>query len=153
MTSHTDQPATAQSRLGRLANAYAKAHGHLETDDADTWRDHLAGMRAVLAALDGEWSDTIGEGDGVTMPAMTPEDFQPLWRDVLAAAKEHDECPEWCDHCTQWERPRSCARCKGSGCGPGTALGAYEPCDDCGGDGRDHEAYGLSGAADTTETA
>ena len=52
---------------------------------------------------------------------------------------EHIECPVWCYECERMERWQSCTHCNGSGCGPGTASGAYEECEWCAGDGRDHE--------------
>lgn len=91
-------------------------------------------------------TSALGYGDGVTEPAASPSSLLDPLLETQATAREHDDgCPEWCDDCDQWEKPRSCPECHGSGCGPGTALGAYEACHDCGGDGRDHEPYTLSG--------
>ncbi|NKV08571.1 hypothetical protein GS892_25005 [Rhodococcus hoagii] len=52
---------------------------------------------------------------------------------------EHIECPRWCDECEGFEAWQSCTHCNGSGCGPGTASGAYEECEWCAGDGREHD--------------
>ena len=55
------------------------------------------------------------------------------------ARKHETECPVWCDDHEHFEHALSCKECGGSGCGPGTATGAHEGCDECGGDGRDHD--------------
>ncbi|RFZ15049.1 hypothetical protein VIMS_02479 [Mycobacterium marinum] len=59
-------------------------------------------------------------------------------RHFADTARDHVNCPVWCDDCEHFEQPDSCGRCAGGGCGPGTASGAYDPCRDCDGDGRDH---------------
>ncbi|MFF2026587.1 hypothetical protein [Rhodococcus koreensis] len=58
---------------------------------------------------------------------------------------EHIECPVWCDECERMERWNSCPQCKGTGCGPGTASGAYAECELCAGDGREHVADKAKG--------
>lgn len=101
--------------------------------------DLLANARAEGAQAERvRWSVMLGYGNDVTEPAVTVKDFEPVWEDVKFAAECHVDCPQWCDMCDQWEKPRSCGQCNGSGCGPGTALGAYDPCEYCAGDGRDH---------------
>lgn len=87
----------------------------------------------------------FGDDTPPDCPAAHPLDLiDPLteWRD---AASEHHDCPVWCDDCDQWEAPMSCTQCHGSGCGPGTASGAYSPCDYCAGEGRDHRPYTPTG--------
>ncbi len=93
------------------------------------------------------FSGRLGYGDGVTEPAATLDDLIDPLEEVFAAARDHDECPEWCDEDEQWERPRSCGTCHGSGCLPNAEL-AYLECPDCAGDGRDHAEYRLSGPRD-----
>ncbi|MFF1531514.1 hypothetical protein [Cellulomonas sp. NPDC058312] len=68
---------------------------------------------------------------------------------LTALELEHIECPVWCDECEQMERWNSCSECKGSGCGPETASGAYAECELCAGDGRAHSADkpGVDGAS------
>lgn len=56
-----------------------------------------------------------------------------------AAADEHDQCPAQCPVCGDWATRTPCDHCKGSGCGPGTALGGYEECEWCAGMGWLHE--------------
>ncbi|MFZ2178414.1 MAG: hypothetical protein WAW17_31180, partial [Rhodococcus sp. (in: high G+C Gram-positive bacteria)] len=58
---------------------------------------------------------------------------------LVSIELEHIECPVWCDECERMERWQSCPSCKGSGCGPGTASGAYQECELCAGDGREHD--------------
>lgn len=56
-----------------------------------------------------------------------------------AAEDEHDQCPAQCPVCGDWATRTPCDHCKGSGCGPGTALGGYEECEWCSGMGWLHE--------------
>ena len=59
--------------------------------------------------------------------------------DAEAAEDEHDQCPAQCPVCGDWATRTPCDHCKGSGCGPGTALGGYEECEWCAGMGWLHE--------------
>lgn len=97
--------------------------------------------------LDGlrQWRDRValalGVADEVTgYGVYSAEVDQAVERaeSLVNIENEHDECPMWCDECERWERPMSCTHCKGSGCGPGTALGAYDECEWCAGSGREH---------------
>lgn len=90
-------------------------------------------------------TSALGYGDDTTEPAAHPRDLIDPLTGALHAAHEHDECPLWCDDCDQWEKPRSCQPCHGSGCGPGTATGAYDPCEHCASTGTDHQPYTLTG--------
>lgn len=58
---------------------------------------------------------------------------------LTSLENEHIECPVWCDECERMERWQSCPACNGSGYGPGTASGAYQECELCAGDGREHD--------------
>lgn len=97
-----------------------------------------------------EFTERIGYG-GITEPGATPGELVEVWESIASEARDHVECPQWCDICGWWEKPRSCERCNGSGCSPATALGAYDPCRDCDGDGRAHIEYTLNGHKPTTE--
>jgi hypothetical protein len=118
------------------AVAEARAEGAFHAGGREVTRaDYLA----LTGAL--EYGD-----DGFQSPAAHPRDLIDPLTEAMSAAREHDvACPEWCDECDQWERPRSCEPCHGSGCGPGTASGAYEECEHCAGDGRDHRLYTPTG--------
>lgn len=101
-------------------------------------QDKLDGLR--------QWRDRValalGVADEVTGYGVhSAEVDQAVERaeSLVNIENEHDECPVWCDECERWERPMSCTHCKGSGCGPGTALGAYAECEWCAGDGREHD--------------
>lgn len=105
----------------------------------------LEAVNAELREFRAEYlrmTDALSYGDGVTEPAPSPTDLIDPLQAALSVARDHDDgCPEWCDDCEQWERPRSCEKCRGCGCDPATALGAYSPCKDCDGDGRSHVEF------------
>jgi hypothetical protein len=73
---------------------------------------------------------------------VLPPSLMEIVEELADAADEHERCPVYCEGCNQHERPRSCPSCSGSGCSPETARGAYSPCLDCDGDGRDHMPAG-----------
>lgn len=81
----------------------------------------------------------LGYGDGITEPQADNDTIVAEFHELGGIAIDHAECPVWCDECTDWELPRTCQYCNGSGCGPGTTFGAYEECDFCAGDGRHHQ--------------
>lgn len=98
-----------------------------------------------------QFTARLGFGDGVTEPAATLDDLIDPLEDVLAAARDHDECPVWCEVCNQWEISRSCPECHGAG---GFCVsGAFAECNLCGGTGTDHLEYRLSGPRDRNELA
>lgn len=99
----------AELKATRLCRQVAEALGFVET---------VEGVGEVVTGSDGDLLDNL--------------------RHLVDIAREHDNCPVWCDSCEHFEQSDSCPRCSGSGCGPGTASGAYDPCRDCDGDGRDH---------------
>lgn len=102
-------------------------------DRAVTRQDYLA------------FTSALGFGDDRNEPAATPSEILDPIQAAFLAAGDHQGCPEWCDDCDQWERPRSCERCHGSGCVPGTTTGTYDPCADCDADGSNHLPYTLTG--------
>ena len=59
-------------------------------------------------------------------------------RENLAESAEHLECPITCELCGERLADTDCEHCHGSGCGPGTASGAYEECEWCAGVGKVH---------------
>lgn len=84
----------------------------------------------------------ICQGDD---PLPHPRDLaDPLAAALFDAAAHDESCPAWCEECDQWEKPRSCGNCRGSGCLPNSAL-AYLECGHCAGDGRDHRPYTPTG--------
>ena len=61
-----------------------------------------------------------------------------LWPcDTIRALDESeaDKCPTYCGDCGESLADMPCDHCGGSGCGPGTASGAYEECGWCAGAG------------------
>lgn len=119
------------------------------TDTEDTGLRHgeflVEHARAVTRDDYVAFTSALGFGGEDAGTAPHPVDLLDPLNDALHAAQAHDACPAWCEDCDQWERSRSCVPCRGSGCGPGTASGAYEPCDHCAGDGRTHQPYTPSG--------
>lgn len=123
-------------------------HGLYEVcrEHDEEWPCSLAKrVAAVIDAARDEWrapiTDALEMAEHTTHGVMRARLDEVL--DVITSYRdadhEHQECPVWCDDCERWERPRTCEHCNGSGCGPGTALGAYEECEWCAGDGREHE--------------
>lgn len=130
-------------RLAEAATPFARPGG---TDPAtvtllasdvlgllDRVREAEAGLDRVAVAM--------GCGDEVSGYGVYREDVDGMVecaRDLRELGSDHDECPRPC-HChdDRLAYPVSCEPCKGSGCGPGTASGAYEPCDHCDGTGAD----------------
>lgn len=99
----------------------------------DSMREAEAGLDRVAVAM--------GCGDEVAGYGVYREDVDGMVecaRDLRERGSDHAECPRPC-HChdDRLAYPVSCEPCKGSGCGPGTASGAYEPCDHCDGTGAD----------------
>jgi hypothetical protein len=97
--------------------------------------DSLAEWQQKVAA-------SIGYGENVPPYGWNIADADSVAEhatEIERQASEHDECPTWCDVCERWEPPRTCKYCNGTGAGPGCALGAYEECQWCAGDGRTHE--------------
>lgn len=78
-----------------------------------------------------------GVGNAIIADDVTILDY--VRAQAETARKHETECPVWCDDHEHFEHALSCKECGGSGCGPGTATGAHEGCDECGGDGRDHD--------------
>lgn len=94
-------------------------------------------FRYGVAELLGFMECVEGIGNAILADDATILDYV---RGHAETANKHEcECPVWCDGCEHFELVYSCKKCGGSGCGPGTASGAYEPCADCDGDGRDHD--------------
>lgn len=147
--------------LDLVGQIFREAGGSLPTFDRvavaihDAFGPALAAARGEVSRLEAEnaelrefraeylrMTDALSYGDGVTEPAPSPTDLIDPLQAALSVARDHDDgCPEWCDDCEQWERPRSCEKCRGCGCDPATALGAYSPCKDCDGDGRSHVEF------------
>ena len=99
-----------------------------ERDRLRTWQERVA-----LAAGIG---DEV-EGRGVHLEA-DPDVAAEVVAGMLAVVDTHDECPIHCDRCGETLADVWCGRCHGSGCGPGTATGAYEECEWCAGAGKVH---------------
>lgn len=122
-----------------------------DADQIDRLRHEVAVLRdwqfKVADAL-GLTEFAEGIGWGVPSSSADPDIAAEVAKCYADTARNHDrDCPVWCDGCEQYELPSSCTRCHGSGCGPGTASGAYEPCSDCDGNGRDH-SFGYSNPRD-----
>lgn len=102
----------------------------VELDRLHDWQRRVAGALGL--------AETV-EGIGYVVVVNNAEEAADYARHYTKTALTHErDCPVFCDDCEHYELPFSCKRCSGSGCGPGTALGAYEPCGNCDGLGRDH---------------
>ena len=99
-----------------------------ERDRLRTWQERVA-----LAAGIG---DEV-EGRGVHLEA-NPDIAAEHMTGLLAVADAHVECPIHCGRCGETLADVWCDHCHGSGCGPGTATGAYEECEWCAGAGKVH---------------
>lgn len=105
--------------------------------DAD--RD-LADLLAEVERLRGEREDIVS---GIyECPANEPQPSVEVLCGWIASdrvdARDHGECPAACELCGERSADQTCEHCNGSGCGPGTALGAYSECEWCAGAGRVH---------------
>ena len=86
-----------------------------------------------------EFTRRLGFGNGITEPAASLAEMVDPIEDAFSAQRDHDECPVVCELCGEKLAATTCEHCNGSGCGPGTALGAYDECEWCAGAGRIHE--------------
>ena len=96
--------------------------------------DALAQARDILRSLERHWP-----ADAVARVIIELPMLRGLADRLEAAEDEHDQCPAQCPVCGDWATRTPCDHCKGSGCGPGTALGGYEECEWCAGMGWLHE--------------
>ena len=116
----------AADRLAHMAEARNNARA--ERDALRTWQERVA----VAAGIGEEV-----EGRGVYLEA-NPDAAAEHVAGLLAVADTHIECPVYCSGCGEPLADALCDHCSGSGCGPGTALGAYEECEWCAGAGKVH---------------
>jgi hypothetical protein len=126
------------------------AAGHPEDQDCyehDPAR-RLERAEARLAEVEGEverlrgehlaFTRALGFGDGVTEPAATLAQMVDPIEQAFSEASEYHEGPRICEPCGEWLATETCEHCHGSGCGPGTASGAYSECEWCAGVGKIH---------------
>ncbi|MGF7124060.1 hypothetical protein [Rhodococcus sp. BE178] len=113
--------------VAALTNAGKQIVDQDKLDGLRQWRDRVALALGVADEVSG-YGVYSAEVDQAVERAES----------LVNIENEHDECPVWCDDCERIERPWSCTHCNGSGCGPGTALGAYSECEWCAGSGREH---------------
>ena len=106
----------------------ARDNARAEQDALRTWQERVA----VAAGIGEEV-----EGRGVYLEA-NPDAAAEHVAGLLAVADTHIECPVYCGGCGEPLADALCDHCSGSGCGPGTALGAYEECGWCAGAGKVH---------------
>ena len=106
----------------------ARNNARAERDALRTWQERVA----VAAGI----GDEV-EGRGVYLEA-NPDAAAEHVAGLLAVADTHIECPVYCGGCGEPLADALCDHCSGSGCGPGTALGAYEECGWCAGAGKVH---------------
>lgn len=123
-----------------------EVRAQLEAMAAD--RDGLGVQRDRLLAEHRRFAAELGFGDDVSEPAASVADMLDPVKEAMSAAADHDECPVHCELCGETLAASMCQRCGGSGCGPGTASGAYEECPECAGVGRIHEGCAEASYAD-----
>lgn len=102
-------------------------------------------LRAEIARM-GKWHERVAialgmaeEVPGIGVHMASLDDIVARAESLSSVDLEHIECPQWCDECERFDAWQSCTHCNGSGCGPGTASGAYEECEWCAGEGREHD--------------
>jgi len=103
--------------------------------DAADERDRLRVWQERVALAAGIGDEV--EGHGVHLEA-DPDIAAEHMAGLLAVADAHVECAIHCDRCGETLADAWCDHCHGSGCGPGTATGAYEECEWCAGAGKVH---------------
>jgi hypothetical protein len=109
--------------------------------DRAAFAARLAEVEGEVERLRGEhlaFTRALGFGDGVTEPAATLAQMVDPIEQAFSEASEYLEGPRICEPCGEWLATQVCEHCHGSGCGPGTALGAYEECEWCAGVGKVH---------------
>ena len=122
-------PAAVLALLDHLAHMReARDNARAERDALRTWQERVA----VAAGIGEEV-----EGRCVHLEA-NPDAAAEYVAGLLADADTHIECPVYCGGCGEPLADALCDHCSGSGCGPGTALGAYEECGWCAGAGKVH---------------
>ena len=108
-------------------------------------------LRALLDAADERdrlriWQERVAlaagiadevEGRGVHLES-DPDIAAEHMAGLLSLVDTHAECPVYCGGCGETLADAWCDHCHGSGCGPGTATGAYEECKWCAGAGKVH---------------
>ena len=99
-----------------------------EADRLRIWQERVA-LAAGIA-------DEV-EGRGVH-PEADPDAAAEHVAGLLSVVDTHVDCPVYCGGCGEALADAWCDRCHGSGCGPGTATGAYEECEWCAGAGKVH---------------
>lgn len=77
----------------------------------------------------------LGYGDDAKLDDLV----EPLTAALELATLHDAECPRDCGECGHRLAATRCEHCNGSGCGPGTASGAYEECEWCAGVGWIHD--------------
>ena len=112
-----------------------------------------AALDRVTQELDG-FTGRLGFGDNRTEPAATLAEMIDPIEQAFSEASEWRESPRICESCGEWLATQVCESCCGSGCGPGTASGAYEECEWCAGVGKVHPGCAEKSYADlVTEAA
>lgn len=102
------------------------------------WRWLTAHDAEVAKQIADRISLALGCGDGLTEPAATLDVSLEVIGAAMSAAHEHEECAKYCNLCGRQAADQRCEPCHGSGCGAGTASGAYEECEWCAGAGWVH---------------
>ncbi|WP_227979943.1 hypothetical protein [Nocardia spumae] len=127
------------------ANNNAKRWGssQIESAEARDWAAWFAAERdywRTQADLYSTCAEQNYVNSGLVIDAVSRDrDAAYARNDALAAAGDHSECPRLCENCGERMAATRCPECRGSGCGPATALGAYAECETCGGDGWVHD--------------
>ena len=113
--------------------------------------ERLAEMPAKIETLKRrhrEFTARLGFGDGITEPAAELADIVDQIKTAFMDAQDHWECPRICEQCGERLAATQCERCHGSGCGAGTASGAYSECEWCAGVGWVHDGCAEMSYAD-----
>ena len=139
-----------RAELRRLAESAQPFIRHGGTDPATVYVP-ATDLAALLDAADESdrlriWQERVAlaagiadevEGRGVH-PEADPDAAAEHVAGLLSVVDTHVDCPVYCGGCGESLADAWCDRCHGSGCGPGTATGAYEECEWCAGAGKVH---------------
>lgn len=82
----------------------------------DAGVEYLTDLTITLPIAHIEWDE------GPVLSCDDPGELLDRLEAAEAAADEHDQCPAQCPVCGDWATRTPCDHCKGSGCGPGTAV-------------------------------
>lgn len=132
----------SRSSVVRMDNRPGRRQDHIDAEFIAAARSLVPELVAEVERLRAAhiaFTSRLGFGDNINEPAAELSDIVDSIEGAFAESSEHYECPRLCEQCGDRLAETVCSHCHGSGCGPGTASGAYSECEWCAGVGWVHE--------------